>query len=125
MTFRQRDTLHHTYADYLTWPDGESGELIDGIRASAKLDERGVRGAPDWLAEVLSPSTARHDQVVKVPAHERAGVREMWLVHPTDRLLTIYRLENGRYGRPNVRELKGRATIGAITGVSSDWDLLT
>lgn len=31
MTLHQRDTLHHTYADYLTWPDGESGELINGV----------------------------------------------------------------------------------------------
>src|SRR6185312_10622025 len=90
-----------------------------------KLDFRGVRGAPDWLAEVLSPSTARHDQVVKLPVYERAGVLEVWLVHPTDRLLTIYRLENGRYGRPDVRGLKGRTPIGAIPGVSIDWDSLT
>lgn len=190
MTFHRRDALHHTYADYLTWPDGESGELIDGIayvreppapsrrhqelagelyyqlrvalkghsyRAyvapfdvrlpkageadddidtvvqpdvfivcdSTKLDDRGMRGAPDWLAEVLSPTSARHDQVVKLPLYERAGVLEVWLVHPTDRLLTIYRLESGRYGRPIVRELKGRTAIGAIPGVSIDWDLLT
>ena len=32
-----------------------------------KVDERGVRGAPDWLAEVLSRSTARHDEFVKLP----------------------------------------------------------
>src|ERR1700741_232367 len=63
-----------------------------------KLDERGTRGAPDWVVEVLSPSTARHDQFVKVPAYERAGVREVWLVHPIDCTLTIYRLEAGRYG---------------------------
>ena len=34
----------------------------------AKIDARGMRGAPDWIAEVLSPSTARHDKFVKVPA---------------------------------------------------------
>ena len=39
-----------------------------------KLDERGMRGAPDWIAEVLSPGTARYDQKKKVPVYERAGV---------------------------------------------------
>ena len=55
----------------------------------AKIDRRGVRGAPDWLVEVLSPSTAAHDQIAKRRTYERAGVREYWLVHPGDRTLTV------------------------------------
>jgi Uma2 family endonuclease len=89
-----------------------------------KLDQRGMRGAPDWLAEVLSPSTASHDQIIKVPVYERAGVREVWLIHPTDRILTIYRLEGGRYGRPTILELKGQTPLTAVPGVSVDWDRL-
>jgi hypothetical protein len=58
-----------------------------------KIDARGVRGAPDWVAEVLSPSTARHDQTVKLSAYERAGVREVWLIDPVALTLTIYQLE--------------------------------
>lgn len=73
-------------------------------------------------AEILSPTTVSHDQVVKLPIYERAGVREVWLIHPSDRTLTIYRLERGRYGRPMVLELKGRTAVGAIPGVSIDWD---
>jgi Uma2 family endonuclease len=42
-----------------------------------KIDARGMRGAPDWVAEVLSPYTASHDQGVKLTAYERAGVREV------------------------------------------------
>lgn len=186
MALPRRDTLHHTYADYLTWPDGQRDELIDGIayvkeppapsrfhqelagelylqvrlalegkscraytapfdvrlpksgRADhqidtvvqpdvlivcdpGKLDARGMCGAPDWIAEILSPTTASHDQIVKIPLYERAGVPELWLVHPTDRILTIYRLDGGRYGAPVMHELKGRTAIGAIPGVSIDW----
>lgn len=189
MALRRRDTLHHTYGEYLNWPDEEHYELIDGVayvreppaslrshqevvgelyhqlrlalqgksaRAyvapfdvrlpeggeaddrivtvvqpdvimvndHSKLDERGMRGAPDWVAEVLSPSTSSHDQTVKLPAYERAGVREVWLVQPADRILTIYRLEGGCYGRPIVLGLKGRTAISAIPGVSIDWDRL-
>jgi Uma2 family endonuclease len=86
-----------------------------------KVDARGVRGAPDWVAEVLSPSTASHDKAVKLSAYERAGVREVWLVDPTDRKLTIYRLEAGCYGRPTILELKGRTKLTAVPGVTIDW----
>ena len=87
-----------------------------------KIDKRGVRGAPDWVVEVLSPSTARHDRLRKVPAYERAGVREVWLVQPIDRTVTIYRLEAGRYGPATPLELKGKTPLTAVPGVTIDWD---
>jgi Uma2 family endonuclease len=89
-----------------------------------KLDERGMRGAPDWVAEVLSPSTASHDQFIKLSVYERAGVPEVWLIHPTDRTFTICRLEAGRYTRSTVLQLKGQTPINAVPGVSIDWDRL-
>lgn len=89
-----------------------------------KVDRRGVRGAPDWLLEVLSPSTAAHDQIAKRRTYERAGVREYWLVHPGDRTLTVYVLDNGQYGRPEIYELKDETPIGVLPGVSIAWDAL-
>jgi Uma2 family endonuclease len=89
-----------------------------------KLDERGVRGAPDWVAEVLSPTTAKHDQMTKLPAYERARVPEVWLIHPIDHTLSIYRREAARYGRPTILELKGQTSISAVPGVTIDWDRL-
>jgi Uma2 family endonuclease len=93
--------------------------ILSGLQ---QLDRRGVRGTPVWLAEVLSPSTARHDQVVKLPVYERAGVREVWLIHPIERTLRIYLLEGGRYGRETVLELKGQTQLTAVPGVTVDWD---
>ena len=90
----------------------------------SKIDRRGVRGAPDWLLEVLSPSTAAHDQIAKRRTYERAGVREYWLVHPSDRTLTVYVLENGQYGRPDIYELKDETPIGVLPGVAIAWDAL-
>src|ERR1700730_5378833 len=183
MTLHQRDTQHHTYADYLTWSADHGDELINGIaylreppppsrphqeivvelcRQAAnalqgkpcrayvapfdvrlpkageaddqidtvvqpdvlivcdctKLDERGMRGAPDWVAEVLSPSTASHHQFIKLSAYEQAGIPEVWLIHPTDRTLIIYRLEAGRYTRSTILQLKGQTPINAVPGVS-------
>ena len=89
-----------------------------------KVDRRGVRGAPDWVLEVLSPSTAAHDQIAKRRTYERAGVREYWLVHPGDRTLTVYVLDNGQYGRPEIYELKDATPIGVLPGVSIAWDAL-
>jgi Uma2 family endonuclease len=86
-----------------------------------KLDARGVRGAPDWVAEVLSPSTASHDRTLKLSAYERAGVREVWLIDPVDRTLTIYQLEAGYYGRATTLELKGRTQLTAVPDVTIDW----
>ena len=87
-----------------------------------KLDARGMCGAPDWVAEVLSPGTASHDQEVKLPAYERAGVREVWLIHPIDRTLRIYELGGGIYRTPTLLELKGQTSIRAVPGVTINWD---
>ncbi|HRP98432.1 MAG TPA: Uma2 family endonuclease [Rhodocyclaceae bacterium] len=87
----------------------------------AKIDERGCRGAPDWVIEVLSPATAAHDQTVKLAAYERAGVRECWFVHPTDCTVAVYRLEDRAYGRPIISELAGTLACQAVDAVSIDW----
>lgn len=90
----------------------------------AKIDRRGVRGAPDWVVEVLSPSTAARDQIAKRRIYERAGVREYWLVHPTDRTLTVHTLVDGRYGIPEISELKGSTALAVLPDVAIAWDAL-
>jgi Uma2 family endonuclease len=88
----------------------------------SKITMRGLRGAPDWAVEVLSPSSASHDQTIKLAAYERAGVREVWLVHPTDRVLTVYRLGADGYGKPAIQELSGETAVGALPGVTMRWE---
>lgn len=61
-----------------------------------KLDERGMRGAPDWIAEVLAPATASYDRITKLRAYERADVPEVWLIDPIDRTVRIHRMADGR-----------------------------
>lgn len=91
---------------------------------SSKLDRRGVRGAPDWVVEVLSPSTAGKDQIEKRRLYERHGVKEYWLVHPTDRILTVYRLENGEYGKPDIAKLEGQTQVAVLPDVVIDWEAM-
>lgn len=57
----------------------------------------GVSLAPDWLCEVLSPSTAALDRARKMAVYAREGVRHLWLVDPEPRTLEVYRLETGRW----------------------------
>ena len=90
-----------------------------------KLDRRGVRGAPDWVVEVLSPSSASRDQIEKRRIYERHGVLEYWLVHPTDRILTVYLLQNGEYGKPDIFKLEGSIAVAVVPGLSIDWEAMT
>lgn len=53
--------------------------------------------APDWVCEVLSPSTRALDRSVKLPVYAREGVRHVWLVDPEARTLEVFRLEGARY----------------------------
>ena len=62
-----------------------------------KIDKRGCRGAPDFIIEILSPSTQRHDRLIKFNLYQRAGVREYWIVDPADKSVQAFVLEDGRY----------------------------
>jgi Uma2 family endonuclease len=48
--------------------------------------------APDWICEVLSPSTAARDRGVKMPLYAREGVKTAWLVDPIARSLEVFSL---------------------------------
>ncbi|NMO17258.1 Uma2 family endonuclease [Pyxidicoccus fallax] len=53
--------------------------------------------APDWLCEILSPSTKTLDRKAKLPVYAREGVRHVWLMDPVARTLEVLRLEGAQY----------------------------
>lgn len=53
--------------------------------------------APQWVCEVLSPSTRRRDRVLKVPFYARAGVAHLWLVDPEAETVEVYALDGARW----------------------------
>lgn len=88
-----------------------------------KLDDRGCRGAPRLVIEVLSPSTAGRDHIVKRELHDRHGVEQYWLVHPVDRLVTIYRRAQGAgFAGPEIFEARGIVAVEGFAGLVLDWD---
>lgn len=65
-----------------------------------KLDDKGCKGAPDLVIEILSPSSVSIDHVTKLHLYEKHGVKEYWIVHPTDKIIMVYLLsQNGKYER--------------------------
>ncbi|GAB6153123.1 Uma2 family endonuclease [Desulfosporosinus burensis] len=156
----------YTYADYLTYPDDERWEIIDGVpymqsaptwqhqsisrelmlqfgeylrnsqcqvfaapfdlRLSdaevadedvtnvyqpdlvvicdkSKLKGTGYFGIPNLVIEILSPSTARTDRLLKFNMYEKFGVKEYWIVEPDMKLVSVFILQdNNRYGRPEL-----------------------
>ena len=58
-----------------------------------KLDDRGCNGAPDFIIEIVSPSSRKMDYSTKMLIYSNAGVREYWIVDPVKERTTIYRFE--------------------------------
>jgi Uma2 family endonuclease len=52
---------------------------------------------PDWICEVVSPSSAREDRVRKMRIYAREGLASLWLLDPLARTLEVYGLEGGRW----------------------------
>jgi len=178
-----------TYSDYLTWPDTERWELIDGVAYNmvpapttthqrlsmqlsgqlfkqlqghrcevfaapfdvrlprgdeadelidtvvqpdivvlcdpSRLDERGCRGAPDFIIEITSRSSVSRDSIQKVHLYERHGVKEYWIVHAADRLVYIRRLqESGTFGPTDVQAPPASVEVQAVPGLVVNLDEL-
>lgn len=59
----------------------------------SKLDEKGCHGAPDWVIEIVSPSSRRMDYFRKLFKYNSAGIREYWIVDPVKQQVTVYNFE--------------------------------
>ena len=64
-----------------------------------KIKKDGCHGAPDWVIEVVSPSSQNMDYLVKLKKYIAFGVREYWIVDPGDESVTAYDLEHDRMAK--------------------------
>ncbi len=90
-----------------------------------KLDKQGCVGSPDFIAEIISPSTAAHDNITKTALYEDFGVREYWIIHPVDHLVTVRTLGNNNcFAPPEIHDGKGCLALAILPDLSIDLDLL-
>lgn len=67
---------------------------ISVICDKSKLNDKGYYGAPDWIIEIISPSTRQIDYGIKLFKYRTAVVREYWIVNPLKKTVTVFDLEN-------------------------------
>jgi len=65
---------------------------------TARLDEQGCNGAPDWIIEILSKGNSKKEMQIKYDLYAESGVGEYWLVYPYEQAIYQFVLgDNGRY----------------------------
>ena len=62
-----------------------------------KIDDKGCNGPPDFVIEIISPSSAKYDRIYKFRKYQKAGVREYWIVDPETKSVQACILDNDRY----------------------------
>lgn len=93
---------------------------ISVVCDQSKIDDRGCKGAPDLVIEILSPSTRRHDRLIKMDLYQRAGVREYWIVDPVDKSIQVFLLEDGRYSIKDFGADKDILRVNVLEGCFID-----
>ena len=81
-----------------------------------KLDDIGCKGAPDFVIEILSPSTQRHDRLTKFNLYQQAGVREYWIVDPLSKVVQVFLLEGGTFRAAEVYTAEATAEVSVLPG---------
>ena len=110
--------------DLYPFPDGSDEEKETVVQPDlmivcdpAKCREEGIFGAPDWILEVLSPSTAYKDQTEKKNLYQKCGVAEYWTLNPETLDLMIYRLEGELFGPPRGTRLDRLVELSVLPGL--------
>ena len=75
------------YYDDVNWFEPDLFVVCDPDKIA---DDQSCKGAPDWILEVVSPSTEKRDYGIKLWKYKEIGVREYWIVDPTIRRVSVY-----------------------------------
>ncbi len=98
---------------------------VSGTESLCKLGDDGYwYGAPDLVIEVLSPGTQGKDRGKKFNLYERYGVREYWLVDVVAKFIEVHRLENQKFIRVGVFELKEKFISAVLNNLEIDVEAL-
>jgi hypothetical protein len=78
---------------------------------------------PDWICEVLSPSTERIDRTIKLPIYARAGVEHAWLVDPRGHTLEVLQRENAGLSWTTIETFRDDQQVRAQPFEAIEFDL--
>lgn len=70
---------------------------ISIICDKSKMNDKGCVGAPDWIIEIVSPSTQHMDYGIKLFKYRTAGVREYWIVNPIKHTINVYDFDQDKF----------------------------
>jgi Uma2 family endonuclease len=84
--------------------------------SQAVIGDKRIVGAPDLIAEVLSPGSERHDRKVKFDLYEQYGVREYWIVSPESQLIEVWLIEDNKFTRQGIYEPSDTFTSAVLAG---------
>jgi Uma2 family endonuclease len=126
------EVYHAPFDVRLPEGDEEDGEIRTVVQPDiviicdpSKLDEKGVKGSPDLIMEIISLSTASRDHITKLNLYEKNRVAEYWIIHPMDKIVMVYRLlENGRYGRAEVYSQEDKVKVGIFDDLIIDLPMI-
>jgi len=87
------------------------------------LTELNIQGAPDLLIEILSPSTKENDRIFKKQIYEKFGVKEYWIIDPTQEAVEIWALKNNKFSLfskiEKTQEIKSKLLPGLVINLDS------
>lgn len=88
---------------------------------AAKIDERGVCGAPDLVIEILSPGNSKKELRDKYELYEEAGVSEYWVINPVEENLAVFITDpEGKFGGAKLYTGGDRLLAAAVPGFGMD-----
>ncbi|SHM37056.1 Putative restriction endonuclease [Cyclobacterium lianum] len=106
----------HTDIDTVVQPD------LCVVCDPDKLDDLGCLGAPDLIVEILSPGNNKKELQLKYDVYEASGVKEYWVIHPDERTLLIYTLEDRKYHPSRLFTLGDQVESQVLSGFVLDLD---
>ena len=117
--------VYHSPYDVRLWENEDTVYEPDVfvVCDPSKLKDKYCEGAPDFIAEILSPSTSLNDKITKFNNYFEAGVKEYWIVDPADKTVLAYRLIDKAYVAQNYCETD-MAPIQVLDGFQIDLSLV-
>lgn len=85
-----------------------------------KLTEKGCKGAPDWIIEIVSHSSIRMDYMTKLFKYRTAGVKEYWIADPQKNRITVYDFDNDSVMEYSFQD---RVKAGVCKGFEIDFTM--